>query len=71
MTIETKYNVEDEVWLIYENKVIQQAVSSIYTTSSIEYGALKNNSVYYIRFCSGEFRECDLFPTKEALLQSL
>lgn len=71
MTIETKYNVEDMVWLMCENKPINQKVLSVFTTSSIEGGKLKTSTCYNIQFCTPTYKDDDLFQTKEELLQLL
>ena len=67
MQIETKYNINDEVWFINNNKVKNLSIMAIMTffeknTLTIEYGL---NS--YI----GKFKESDLFATKEDLIKSL
>lgn len=71
MTIETKYNIDDEVWLMKENKPTTRVISFIEviaasTTSKsfIRYG-LKTEGVVE------RVVESLLFPTKEELLKSL
>lgn len=70
MTIETKFNVKDEVWFMQEDKVVKEKIWDISVTSFISkkivyafFRSGKENNVYKI--------ESELFPTKEALLQSL
>ena len=77
MTIETKYNIGDEVWAIVENRaqclrIKGVAVSTLAETFD-ESGKLIS---YRIRikhyFGDGEWaNDVDCFPTKEELLKSL
>ena len=71
MTIETKYNIGDEVWFMWENKVqcskikdlesvtIRPVLSVVYELEMLWHDA---------KFV---FKECALYPTKEELLKSL
>ena len=71
MTIETKYNIGDEVWV----KTITNGVQkwkikgiNIEITENRKYRELYRIEIdgfYYIAFL------CELFPTKEELLKSL
>lgn len=65
MTIETKYNIGDEVWLMYNNRAFNGVVESVVS--------VQNTTCYMIRSFSGKkrFMESLLFPTKEKLLESL
>lgn len=73
MTIETKYNIGDEVWLIYDNQVksatiitigvfVERDMNSQYVGESVHYGLFN----YHYPFI-----EDLLFRTKEELLKSL
>lgn len=70
MTIETKYNIGDEVWFILGGKARQGIILGItfhnlgHTLSSYYYNV-------QIGVSHGSFNESDLFPTKEELLKSL
>lgn len=69
MTIETKYNIGDEVWFRTlkfnkKAKVIGVTINLREDGVIIEYG-LERKGYYYQR------RESDLFPTKEELIKSL
>jgi hypothetical protein len=69
MTIETKYNVGDEVWIRtlkfnVKARVIGVTINLREDGVIMEYG-LERKGHYYQR------RECDLFTTKEELLKSL
>jgi hypothetical protein len=77
MTIETKYNIGDEVWVIAENEVqrlrIKEVTASASSATRSEDGrfeVLKFRIVYH--FKNGEqVSESRCFPTKEELLKSL
>ena len=73
MTIETKYNIGDEVWFMHDNKVksgtiikmcvvVERDINSQYVSKSVQYGFYNFNYTYI---------ENRLFPTKEELLKSL
>lgn len=64
MTIETKYNIGDEVWFHFCGQIESGIIAciEIYSHSEIFY-RMKVNCV--------AFAESDLFPTKEELLKSL
>ena len=71
MTIETKYNIGDEVWCIAHDRVRCLKVQSI------QIGITRNTRILY-GFNTGEalvqhinIYEDFLFPTKEELLKSL
>ena len=66
MTIETKYNIGDEVWAIVENKVCKYPILNI--TVKMLNKVIK--VMYYIGNCEWRY-EYELFPTKEELLKSL
>lgn len=78
MTIETKHDPLDKVWLLKDNRVTWAYVSFLTITS----GNLIGLPDPYIKYSlgsapisglkdMGEYHESKLFPTKEALLQSL
>ena len=69
MTIETRYNIGDEVWFRtlgfkVKAKVIGVTINLREDGIIMEYG-LERKGYYYQR------RESDLFPSKEELLKSL
>ena len=69
MTIETKYNIGDEVWFEYRGRPQKTKIQII--DSKVWDGG---QSIYYTMNYEGiimEFRESYLFPTKEELLKSL
>ena len=65
MTIETKYNIGDEVWFMFVGNAIKSKVLNI---SNINGQTLYHCSFY---LTTATFREDKLFPTKEELLKSL
>jgi len=69
MTIETKYNYGDTVWLMRDNKIIEGKIFKIYTTSTD--GGLGYFVEYDINGTPQTFDEDALFPSKEELLKSL
>ena len=64
MTIETKYNIGDEVWFRFCGQIESGIIAciKIYSPCDIFY-RMRGNCV--------AFMEHDLFPTKEELLKSL
>lgn len=83
MTIESKYNIGDTVYIIYENKIQQVLITRItininpkttfYNPKDIRttvlYSTKKLNSGNWTDF--GSIPEKDIFKTKEELLASL
>lgn len=72
MTIETKYNIGDEVWSEWLTRPTRMVVESIEFrkdeyTEDIWYFVVNPNDR---RECY-DANECELFPTKEELLKSL
>ena len=72
MTIETKYNIGDEVWVIMNNRVECVKIQSVKLEVYTDYKVYKVEvyPVYY-DFCGGRYYETQLFPTKEELIKSL
>ena len=67
MTIETKYNIGDEVWFLHQNKAVLGKIEQISTLYREEYA--KPYEEYYL-FNDWYGIEL-LYPTKEELLKSL
>lgn len=63
MTIETKYNIGDRVWFLFQGKVQSGYIISI--------TIYRDYVVYNMRTNCLSFKESLLFPTKEELLKSL
>lgn len=71
MTIETKYNIGDKLWLLLLNEPTEVAVIGIeYSTTRIRIGCYYILKLNNYSFELGAF-ESDLYPTKEELLKSL
>ena len=66
MTIETKYNIGDEVWFMFNHKPTQGKILGLTVYSPTYYFYIVS-----ILYTSGTIYEESLFPTKEELLKSL
>ena len=77
MTLETKYNIGDAVWVIANNKVHHIRIDEIKVSigkAMISKDGVLSISEYKISYSVGwdDWRkESDIFPTKEELLKSL
>lgn len=74
MTIDTKYNIGDEVWVRPSNYIEKGIIHGIDISAHMEYGIITRKSVSYdviIDKCLFTFYEHGIFPTKEELLKSL
>lgn len=69
MTIETKYNIGDEVWFLYNREPVNKDIRAIKTGTSRRLQYIKY--VFRENELSFEKDESELFPTKEELLKSL
>lgn len=71
MTIETKFNIGDEVWYLYNNKVSSGKIETIRAkVSTIE----RFNFIHYYIISSTEsltLEEKSVFSSKEELIKSL
>ena len=71
MTIETKYNIGDEVWVktrttgVQKWKIREITIEILKNGKYRELYRIKRKGLYYIAFLS------ELFPTKEELLKTL
>lgn len=77
MIIKTKFNLDDDVWIIHKDKVINVNVNEIIIS-------IKNstqNVIYYLRngkdeilenhYIVKKYNENDMFATKEELFKSI
>lgn len=75
MKIETKYDIGQEVWLMWENKAINRKVTNIYISKDAneQYEAYQLECVEEgdDKYVGIDFELDELFPTKEELLKSL
>lgn len=71
MTIETKYDVGDLVWIMSYNKCCQCKIKRIHCTKDYD----DSDCYYILEDSDGElvssYREEDIFPDKDSLLLSL
>ena len=70
MTIETKYNIGDEVWFMNEGEPTSEKIVRI----DVEQYEQKQFIEYTVILCDvilTSFYEEEVFPTKEELLKSL
>ena len=67
MTIETKFNIGDEVWFMYENRPMSMRVMHIELYISCN----KVKRQYIDKYGSYRVSEHKLFRTKQELLDSL
>ena len=81
MKIETKYNIGDKVWIIYEGTFYNSATGkhenssevSLYTDIINEITFYENELVYGCEYCPDGLKEKDviLFDEKDKLLQKI
>lgn len=71
MTIETKYNIGDEVWFIWENIVQSAKIEGIWNITVNPEQLVTYQLDMMWRNAPLLFKENALFPTKEELLKSL
>lgn len=82
MTIETKFNIGDKVWVMNKNNVCSTHIYGIrvdcepensgFTYYSLEAKPLRKQVRYTLGYaCDGFYDESELFPSKEELLKSL
>lgn len=67
MTIETKYNIGDEVWYKGFKEIFHDRIFNI----RIDVDSLGEIHIYYDLWDDVTKDECKLFPTQEELLKSL
>lgn len=74
MTIETKYDIGDEVWLMYDNMAITAQVIEMNVEIRVNYLSVVTANCYCKIKCphfTREIHDSRIFPTKEELLKSL
>jgi len=70
MEIKTKYNIKDECWFIFDNRIQKLWISRIEITKFFVCGTTKQ-TLFYTLGQSIVLSEEKLFSTKEDLLKSL
>ena len=74
MKIETRFNIDDEVYFMHENKVASAQVATVQVYSHKPYGgSVVTDTKYYLKKLgkSDGYMEDALFASKEELLNSL
>lgn len=71
MEIKTKYNIQDEVWYLWENKIATNWISMIEISARYEYGQISKPFIKYTIGTSIGLPEERLFISREELLKSL
>jgi hypothetical protein len=72
MTIKTKYNIGDVVWFMKNNKALSAPVGKVeYSTDGKFYSLSYQLKGYMEGLHPDIFQECQLFETKEELIDSL
>ena len=74
MTIETRYDIGDEVWLMYDNMAITAQIIEMNVEIRENYLRDVNANCYCKIKCphfTREIHDSRIFPTKEELLKSL
>jgi hypothetical protein len=74
MTVETKFNIGDEVWLMYDNMAITAQVIEMNVEIRENYLSVVNANCYCkikSPHFTREIHDSRIFPTKEELLKSL
>lgn len=74
MKIETKYNIGDEVWMMYENRAVTAHIISMkVTVEELMFGTIIENICYRIKnqHFDREISESHIYASKEELLKSL
>ena len=66
MEVNSKYNINDTVWVVSRNKVIQQKIQGIEITASTNM-----REIEYTFIGGGKLPEDKVFKTKEELIDSL
>lgn len=68
MEVKTKYDIEDNVWMVSTNKVVKTTVTGLGITLT---GPDSYEVDYSVNYSSIDIPENQLFRTKEELLESL
>ncbi len=74
MTITTKYSLASQVWVMHENKPRKYNIFSIEPVVRVVFEAQKTSETiikYRLEDHGKLYLECELFESKESLLQSL
>lgn len=68
MTIETRYNLEDEVWVVKDNKPVKGKVRHMYIQVGSVGKQLLTETLYYVLY-TRPYHEHEMFTTEEEALK--
>ena len=71
MEVNSKYNINDTVWVVNRNKVIQQKIQSVETTSYVNEKEIVKTEIEYTFNGGGKLPEDRVFNTKQELIDTL
>ena len=71
MEVNSKYNINDTVWIVNRNKVIQQKIQSVETTSYVNEKEIVKTEIEYTFIGGGKLSEDRVFNTKQELIDTL
>ena len=71
MEVNSKYNINDTVWVVNRNKVIQQKIQSVETTSYVNEKEIVKTEIEYTFIGGDKLPEDRVFNTKQELIDTL
>ena len=71
MEVNSKYNINDIVWVVNGNKVIQQKIQSVETTSYVNEKEIVKTEIEYTFIGGSKLPEDRVFKTKQELIDTL
>lgn len=71
MEVNSKYNINDTVWVVNRNKVIQQKIQSVETTSYVNEKEIVKTEIEYTFIGGDKLPEDRVFKTKQELIDTL
>lgn len=71
MEVNSKYNINDTVWVVNRNKVIQQKIQSVETTSYVNEKEIVKTEIEYTFIGGSKLPEDRVFNTKQELIDTL
>ena len=71
MEVNSKYNINDIVWVVNRNKVIQQKIQSVETTSYVNEKEIVKTEIVYTFIGGGKLPEDRVCNTKQELIDTL
>ena len=71
MEVNSKYNINDTVWVVNRNKVIQQKIQGVETTSYVNEKEIVKTEIEYTFIGGCKLPEDRVFKTKQELIDTL